>query len=79
MQVFAGQFYVNFMDFRKKKTTTDKHFYLRYFISLKIEKMEEIKWCGADRQLFNVVTKQGASSVQLIEVLRLGSLKSYVL
>ena len=68
------------MDFKKKKNNkTDKHFYLRCFISLKIEKVEEIKWCCADRQLANVLTKQGASSVQLIEVLRLGSLKSYVL
>ena len=41
-------------------------------------KVDQVKWCCSEKQLANALTKHGASSAQLLEVLRLGSLKSYL-
>ena len=38
----------------------------------------QIKWCSTEKMLANALTKRGAPTAQLIEVLRQGSLKPYL-
>ena len=40
--------------------------------------VHQIKWCSSEKMLANALTKHGAPTAQLLEVLRLGSLKSYL-
>ena len=40
--------------------------------------VHQIKWCSSEKMLANALTKHGAPTAQLLEVLRLGSLKPYL-
>ena len=42
------------------------------------QKIYQIKWCPSEKMLANALTKHGAPTAQLLEVLRLGSLKPYL-